>query len=145
MFRGRSDHALDAKGRIAIPSRFRQVLENRGGDTLVITNHGDCLWAFLQEDWSVLEEKASHLPLFRPEVLTYMRYFISGAVECQVKQGRITVPPDLRKVAELDTEVTLVGGLKRFEIWRKDKWEEEFLRTKDDFHSASKLLPDLVI
>lgn len=145
MFRGRSRHTLDSKGRLAIPARFREVLGQGGDDCLVITNHDSCLWAFAREDWRQIEEKAAKLPQFDHAVNTYLRYFVSGAVECPIRQGRITIPPDLREIAELQKEVVLVGELKRFEIWEKGKWEEEFQRAKESFTEVSQSLTGLGI
>jgi MraZ protein len=145
MFRGRSRHTLDAKGRLAIPARFKEILTQRDEDYLVVTNHDTCLWAFAREDWRVIEEKAVNLPQFDHAVNTYLRYFISGAVECPIKQGRITIPIDLREIAGLSKEVVLVGELKRFEIWEKTKWEEEFERAKVRFPEVSQTLSELGI
>lgn len=145
MFRGRSRHTLDAKGRVAIPSRFKEVLEQRGEDCLVVTNHDSCLWAFAKSDWGIIEANTRNLSLFDPNVNILLRYFVSGAVECSLKQGRITLPPDLREIAGLRKEVVLVGELKRFEIWDKDKWEEEFERAKKSFPEASQSLSQLRI
>ena len=145
MFRGRSRHTLDNKGRLTIPARFREVLDSRSDNCLVVTNHDTCLWAFAREDWRVIEEKASNLPQFDRAVNTYLRYFISGAVECPIKQGRISLPIDLREIAGLEKEVVLVGELKRFEIWEKEKWEEEFKRVRESFSDASQSLSGLGI
>lgn len=145
MFRGRSEHNLDEKGRLAIPARFKEVLDQRNEDVLVITNQDGCLWAFTREDWNVLEEKAASLPLFDRAAISYMRYFISGAEVCAVKNGRVTLPQHLRKTASLDKKVMLVGGLKRFEIWDHQKWEEEFQRARVDFPKVSQALADLGI
>jgi len=142
VFRGRSKHTLDAKGRLAIPTRFREVLQRRGEDTLVVTNHDSCLWVYTKKDWLIIEEKAIELPEFDQDVNTYLRYFISGAKECPLKQNRITIPPDLREIAGLDREVMLVGQLKKFEIWDKEKWEEAFRRDKERFPRASQSLRD---
>jgi MraZ protein len=145
MFRGRSRHSLDAKGRLAIPARFKEVLDQSGETCLVVTNKDSCLWVFARDDWRVIEEKAANLPLFNNAAITYLRYFISGAVECPIKQGRITIPPDLRDIAALKKEAVLVGELKRFEIWDKDKWEEEFQIAKGNFPKISESLSELGI
>ncbi|HOP47046.1 MAG TPA: division/cell wall cluster transcriptional repressor MraZ [Desulfobacteraceae bacterium] len=145
MFRGRSKHTLDSKGRLAIPARFREDLAQREDNCLVVTNHDNCLWAYSREDWKFIEDKAAALPQFDHNVNTYLRYFISGAVECPVKQGRITIPSDLKVIAGLNKEVVLVGELKRFEIWDKDKWEDEFQRSKARFSEASQSLSELGI
>lgn len=145
MFRGRSKHNLDSKGRLAIPARFREFLEEKGDDRLIVTNLDRCLWAYAWEDWRVIEEKAANLPEFNRSAFTYLRYFISGAVECKVKQGRITIPQDLKGIAGLKKEVILVGALKKFEIWDKDLWGEEFNRSMTNFPVDSQSLADLGI
>lgn len=145
MFRGRSRHTLDAKGRLAIPSRFREALGQGDDDCLMVTNHDACLWAFARSDWRVIEEKAANLPLFSNAAHVYFRYFISGAVECPLKQGRVTIPPDLKSIAGFKKEVVLVGELKRFEIWDKDRWEGEFQRVRESFPEISESLSELGI
>jgi MraZ protein len=136
MFRGRSKHTLDEKGRLAIPARFKENLTVKGSSCLVLTNHFNCLWAFAQDDWKLIEEKAANLSLLDNAVNTYRRYFISGAHECPLKQGRITIPPDLREIAGLNKEVVLVGELKLFEIWE---------RAMASFPEASQSLSELGI
>jgi MraZ protein len=145
MFRGRSRHSLDEKGRLAIPARFKEVLKEKNDQCLVLTNHDNCLWAFAKEDWRTIEEKAAELSLFDRAVSTYRRYFISGAQECPLKQGRITIPPDLREIAGLQKEVVLVGELKLFEIWDREKWEQEFDKAKESFPEISQSLSGLGI
>ena len=145
MFRGRSKHSLDEKGRLAIPARFKDVLNNKNDRCLVLTNHFNCLWAFASDDWRLIEVRAAELSLFDNAVSTYRRYFISGAQECPLKHGRITIPPDLREVAGLEKEVVLVGELKLFEIWDREKWEEEFKRAKGSFPEVSQSLSELGI
>jgi MraZ protein len=145
MFRGRSKHALDEKGRLAIPARFKDALKLKDESCIVVTNHLNCLWAFAKDDWRVIEEKAASLSLMDQSVNTYRRYFISGAQECEIKQGRITIPPDLREIAGLKKDVVLVGELKLFEIWDKDRWDEEFQRAMGGFAEASQALSELGI
>lgn len=145
MFRGRSKHILDEKGRLAIPARFKEVLNKGDDNCLVLTNHFNCLWAFASEDWHVIEQKAADLSLFDSAVSTYRRYFISGAQECTIKSGRVTIPQDLREIANLQKDVVLVGELKFFEIWDREKWEEEFERAKHSFPEASQSLSELGI
>ena len=145
MFRGRSKHTLDEKGRLAIPARFKDTLKLKEENCLVVTNHLNCLWAFAKDDWRVIEEKAANLSLMDSAVNTYRRYFISGAQECPLKQGRITIPPDLREIAGLSKDVVLVGELKLFEIWEKSSWEEEFQKARESFTDASQALSELGI
>jgi MraZ protein len=145
MFRGRSKHILDEKGRLAIPARFKEVMNSTNDQCLVLTNHFNCIWAFLSEDWKLIEKKAADLSLFDRAVNTYRRYFISGAQECPLKQGRVTIPPDLREIAGLTKEVVLVGELKLFEIWDRERWEKEFERAKATFPEVSQSLSELGI
>ena len=144
-FEGRSKHTLDEKGRLAIPARFREVLNQKGDSSIVVTNLNNCLVAFAREDWRKIKDKAVNLPLFDNAATIYLRYFISGAVECPLKQNRILIPPHLRGLAGLKKEVVLVGHLIRFEIWDRVKWEEEFERVKESFPDASQSLSDLGI
>ena len=149
MFRGRSKHNLDSKGRLAIPARFKEILEQKGEDCLVVTNHDTgqdtCLWAYQRDEWRLIEERAAKLPQFNRAANNYLRYFISGAVECPLKNGRITLPPDLREIAGLNKEVVLVGELIKFEIWEKDKWDKEFQRSSESFAEASESLSEFGI
>ena len=145
MFRGRSKHNLDEKGRLAIPARFKEVLEKKEDNCLVLTNQHNCLWAFARDEWRVIEERAADLSLFDSAISAYRRYFISGAQECPIKQGRITIPPDLREIGGLRKEVVLVGELKLFEIWDKEEWEKEFQRTMAKFPEVSQTLSELGI
>ena len=145
MFKGRSRHNLDEKGRLAVPTRFKDVLKQKGNQVLVLTNHDSCLWAFALDDWRAIEEKAANLSLFNHAANRYLRYFISGAQECPLKQGRITIPPDLREIAGLQKEVVLVGELKIFEIWDRAQWEEEFETARQSFAQDSQVLSELGI
>jgi MraZ protein len=145
MFRGRSKHTLDEKGRLAIPTRFKDTLKQKDESCLVVTNYQNCLWAFAKDDWRVIEEKAANLPLMDKASNTYRTIFISGAQECPIKQGRITIPPDLRELAGLKRDVVLVGELKFFGIWDKDRWDEEFQRASNDFPQDSQALSGMGI
>jgi len=145
MFKGRSRHNLDEKGRLAVPTRFKDVLKQKGNQVLVLTNHDSCLWAFALDDWRAIEEKAANLSLFNHAANRYLRYFISGAQECPLKQGRITIPPDLREIAGLQKEVVLVGELKIFEIWDREQWGEEFETARQSFAQDSQVLSELGI
>ena len=142
MFRGRSKHTLDSKGRLAIPTRFKEALDPEDDHCLVVTNGQDCLLAYARHTWRAIEERASRLPEFDPKANVIRRYYVSGAEECIIKQGRIIISPYLKEVAGLNKEVVLVGQLKRFEIWDKDKWDKEFERVKEEFPEASQEFRD---
>ena len=122
MFMGEFNHNIDAKGRLIIPSRFREEL----GENSVLTRGLDgCLSIYPQDAWKAFEEKLASLPLTSKEARTFTRFFVSGATPCELdRQGRILVPSTLREYAGLEKDVILAGNLDRIEIWSKSRWEK---------------------
>ncbi|BBO82962.1 division/cell wall cluster transcriptional repressor MraZ [Desulfosarcina ovata] len=126
MFRGSSFHTIDPKGRIIIPTRFRDVLKAGGDERVMITCMDDCLFAYTLDEWSKLEQKILHLPQKSESMRRFQRIFIGGAHDCKCDgQGRVLIPPFLKKYAGLEKEIVLVGVLDRFEIWSQDNWDRE--------------------
>ncbi len=121
MFMGEYNHTIDAKGRLIVPSKFRETL----GDTFVVTKGLDgCLFVYDNEEWGVFEEKLKSLPITNKEARQFVRFFLAGAAEVEVdKQGRILVPNVLREFAELNKDVVLIGVASRIEIWSKERFE----------------------
>lgn len=127
MFRGRFVHQIDSKGRLSVPSRFREVLSSQFDERVIVTNFDECLWAYPVPEWQELERKVAALPQFMDEVKALQRVFISAAAECAVdRQGRLLVPPSLRDYAGLNRDAVIVGMTKRFEIWAKERWDAAF-------------------
>lgn len=128
MFRGRFEHSFDEKGRIAIPSKFRELILDRSSEaTIVVTNFDQCLAAYSLHQWEELERKISHLPQFDPTISSFLRYFVSGATECPLdKAGRILIPAPLRSIAGIDRDCVFIGQLTKFEIWSGARWASEF-------------------
>ena len=122
MFVSEYNHSLDTKGRLIIPSKFRESL----GDTFMVTKGLDgCLSIYDMEGWKLLEEKLKVLPLTNANARKFTRFMLGGAIECEVdKQGRILLPANLREFAHLTKDVTLVGVGNRIEIWDKEAWAE---------------------
>jgi MraZ protein len=146
MFRGRSIHTLDAKGRIRIPTRFRDILKTRYEDRFIITNLDRCLVAYPLQEWEIIEEKLGSLSLVRQDVKAFQRFFISGATECSFdKQGRVLIPQTLREHASLEREVVLAGMLRSFEIWSKGYWDQEIKTAHDNFSQITTTLAELGI
>lgn len=144
MFRGRYEHTIDPKGRISIPSKFRDVLKEKYDDCLVITNFDHCLIAFPYEEWSLLEQKAGSFSLLRKETSAFFRFFYSSAIDCWIdKQGRLLIPQTLREYANLKKDVVLVGEGKWIEIFAKERWEEEARRAEESFEKIRDVLADL--
>ena len=118
MLIGEYQHNIDAKGRVAVPTKFRDDL----GMRFYITKGLDgCLFVLQQNEWKKLEEKVRQLPISKAR--TIQRFFFSGAAEVQPdKQGRILIPQPLRDHASLTKEVTFIGTSNRVEIWDSDRW-----------------------
>ena len=121
MFMGEYNHTIDTKGRLIIPSKFREAL----GDTFVVTKGLDgCLFVYDNEEWSAFEEKLKALPITNKEARQFVRFFLAGAAEVEVdKQGRILVPNILREFAQISKDVVLIGVASRIEIWSKERFD----------------------
>ncbi|QJA05766.1 division/cell wall cluster transcriptional repressor MraZ [Thermosulfurimonas marina] len=145
MFRGRFRHALDEKGRLSIPSRFREILRQRyGGAVLVVTRHPECLVAYPWEEWRKVEERLLRLPQDLPEVRLYLRYFLGSAEECALdRQGRILLPAHLREAAGLNREAEILGLLDRFEIWAPERLEARMEEAEASFDELSRKVAEL--
>ena len=121
MFMGEYNHTIDAKGRLIIPAKFREVL----GDEFVVTKGMDgCLFVFDNSEWQAFAEKLRSLPMIDKEVRQFTRFFLAGAASVEVdKQGRILLPSVLRDFAGIIKDTVLIGVGSRIEIWSKDRWE----------------------
>jgi len=122
MFMGEYNHTIDAKGRLIVPSKFRELL----GEEFILTKGLDGgLSIYPMSEWKVLEEKLRGLPFNDKNARAFVRFFVSGATQCELdKQGRILVPATLREYAHLDKDVILTGNMATIEIWSKDMWSE---------------------
>ena len=125
MFRGSFEHSVDSKGRVSVPSRFREILAERYEGKLVLTmDHDKCVMAYPLEEWERWESKIKALPQTQKGVRDYMRNIFSNAAECDLdKQGRILIPPALREGARISKAVLIVGMLDKMEIWDKAAWD----------------------
>ena len=145
-FRSRSEHTLDSKGRLNIPSRFREVLRDVYSETLIVTNWQKSLKAYPVSEWERVEEKLIHEAPGLPGFSDFVRYVISGVTECSLdKQGRILLPGSLRAEFGFGKEVVLNGMLDHFEIWDKAAWLDETRRTRDKFKDFEQGLSSLGI
>lgn len=126
MFRGRYEHNLDAKGRLALPAAFKKVLS--GVDAhLVVTTHisSPCLVAYPPQEWLAFEQRLAQLPQFEPSVMLMRRLYVGGAMDCAIdRNGRVLIPPILRTYASLGKEACWVGGMQTMEIWSASNWVE---------------------
>lgn len=121
MFMGEYQHNVDLKGRLIIPSKFREQL----GDRVVVTKGLDgCLYLYSAEAWEAFLGKFGSMNLLSPEDRKLKRYFVAGASECEFdKQGRILLPSSLRNAADIEKDVVLAGMIDYIEIWDKERWE----------------------
>lgn len=120
MFMGEYNHTIDAKGRIIVPSKFRETL----GDEFVVTGGLDgCLFVYPNDEWMEFIAQLKNLPGSK-EARQLQRYFLASAASCEVdKQGRILIPNKLRESAALEKDIVFVGVLNKIEIWSKERWE----------------------
>lgn len=121
MFMGEYNHTIDTKGRVIVPSKFRETL----GEEFVVTKGLDgCLFVYDNNEWAVFEEKLKSLPITNKDARAFVRFFLAGAASVEVdKQGRILLPGSLRDFAELKKDIVLIGVGSRIEIWSKERWE----------------------
>ena len=121
MLIGEYEHSLDAKGRLIMPAKLREDI----GEKFIVTKGLDgCLFGFSQAEWNNFQEKLKTLPLTNKNARDFVRFFLSGAIECEIdKQGRFLIASNLREYAEMEKEVAIIGVGTRIEIWDKEKWK----------------------
>lgn len=135
MLLGEFNHNIDEKGRLIIPAKLREDL----GDSFVICNGLEgCLFVYSQEEWNKFVAELESLPRMNKDARIFKRYFFGSASEGSFdKQGRVLVPPSLRKNAHLEKEVVLVGVQDRVEIWDKALWEEKNQISEEDLDAIA--------
>ena len=139
MFMGEYNHTIDEKGRLIVPTKFREQL----GEAFVITNGNDgCLNIYTEEDWETFLEKLQLLPTSNGDIRKIRRMLVSQAETVELdKQGRILVPTALRERAGLNKDVVLAGNIEKIEVWDKDRWEAEI--ESDDIDDITGRMADL--
>lgn len=135
MLLGEFNHSIDEKGRLIIPAKLRDDL----GENFVICNGLEgCLFVYSQEEWNKFVTELEALPRMSKDARIYKRYFFGSASEGTFdKQGRVVVPPPLRKTANLEKDVVLVGVQDHVEIWDKARWEEQSIVSEDDLDAIA--------
>ena len=141
MFMGEYNHTIDAKGRLIVPAKFREIL----GDNFIVTKGLDgCLFVYPNDEWTRFEEKLKSLPLTNKNARQFTRFFLAGAAACEVdKQGRILLPQDLREFASLEKDVVLVGVASRIEIWSRERWDESMNTYDGDMDEVAENMESL--
>ncbi len=143
MFIGEYKHTLDSKGRIAIPSKFRKKLLKGAVVTRGLDN---CLFLYPMDEWKVLAEKLSSLPISQAKSRAFSRLMLAGAMDVSLdKQGRIILPEYLRNFARLSKKVVITGLYNRLEIWDEKLWNKYKKETEKDSIKIAETLDDLGI
>ena len=128
MFRGVQHINLDAKGRMAVPSRQRELLSvlSEGHIVLTVDTQTPCLALYPLPEWERIESDVQALPALNPAVKRFQRLVLGYASDLQLDgNGRVLVPPALREYAQLDRRAVLVGQGNKLEIWSEDLWQQE--------------------
>ncbi len=135
MLLGEFNHSIDEKGRLIIPAKLRDDL----GENFVICNGLEgCLFVYSQEEWSKFVTELEALPRMSKDARIYKRYFFGSASEGTFdKQGRVVIPPPLRKTANLEKDVVLVGVQDHVEIWDKARWDEQSIVSEEDLDAIA--------
>ena len=135
MFLGQYEHAIDEKGRLIIPAKYRESL----GDNFIITYGLDvCLFVYPMEEWEVLAEKLKLLPLGQRDARAFKRILFSRATRCTLdNQGRVIIMKYLRDYARIKREVMVSGVLDRLEIWSKDIWQGYLKEIEDSYEDIA--------
>ena len=122
MFIGEYQHAIDGKGRMAAPAKFRSALRK---GAIVTRGLHNCLFLYTKSEWQKLVGKLSGLPLSQQKSRAFARLMLAGAMDVALDgQGRILIPDYLRQFAGLQKEIVVAGLYSRLEIWDKDEWEK---------------------
>ncbi|RME46810.1 MAG: division/cell wall cluster transcriptional repressor MraZ [Deltaproteobacteria bacterium] len=144
-FRGSFEHTIDEKGRASLPARFRETIFNQGDRMLVLTYGGDHLDAYSSQKWQKLEDEYLKLPKHNARVNRYLRTLMAHVYDCDIdKQGRVLIPPQLRRLVNLNREIVIVGIFDKIEIWDKQVFEmaqtKGFENFEDDLAEINRLL-----
>ena len=122
MLIGEYEHSLDAKGRLIMPAKLR---DDMGEKFILTTGLDGCLFGFSMSEWEKFEDKLKALPITNKNARNFVRFFLSGATECELdKQGRFLIPANLRISAKLEKDAMIIGVGTRLEIWDKATWQK---------------------
>ena len=146
MFYGEYEHSIDRKGRLIIPSKFREVFKENYVERFFVTRGLDtCLFVFTEDEWKKQESRFRSLSFTSREAREFNRLYFSGACEVTCdKQGRILVPQYLKDFAKIKSDVLIVGVSNRIEIWSRELWSEFYGASKDSFEELAEKILDEV-
>ena len=138
MFVGKYNNSIDSKSRVIVPAKFRDELEGR---CIIAKSLDRCLTIYPLAQWEkFVEEKLEILPAGNPQARKLKRHFYSSAAECDVdKQGRLTIPQELKEYAGIEKELITVGSDKTIEVWSREHWEDELDPDTGELMNASEV------
>lgn len=138
MLMGEFHHNIDEKNRLVIPSKFRSEL----GDSFIVTRGLDkCLFVYSIEEWNKNIDKLKTLPFTQKDARYFTRFFLSGAIECELdKSGRVSITSPLIEYADITKECVIIGANDRIEIWSKESWDNFLSTNEDDFENIAENL-----
>jgi MraZ protein len=148
MFRGQFTHTVDAKGRVSLPARFRDVLLAEGDARFVLTPavFDPCLHLFPMKAWEEYERKISALPSMDATAIRFRRMYVSAAVECELDgSGRVLIPPHLRERIRLEKDALWAGMGEKLELWPKSAFDDALTMTPEEAESFRAALEQLKI
>ena len=138
MFIGEYHHSIDDKGRLIIPSKFREEL---GNNFIITRGIENCLFVYSLDSWNEIVRKIESLPFTKKDARTFARFFLSGASEAEFdKQGRINITSPLISYAKITKECIVIGTGDRLEIWSEELWNEFFASAKDSMSDIAENL-----
>ena len=138
MFIGEYHHTIDEKGRIIIPSKFRESL---GKEFIITRGIENCLFIYSLQNWAEITNKLSSLPFTKKDARTFNRFFMSGATNVELdKQGRVNISKPLIDYANLIKDCVVIGTGDRLEVWSEESWNSFFDSTKDSMSDIAENL-----
>jgi MraZ protein len=139
MFYGEYEHSIDRKGRLIIPAKFRDALQEHAVTALFLTRGLDgCLFLFPESEWRVAESRFKQIPFTKGEGRKFNRLFFSGAAEVTVDRlGRLLVPKALKEFAQIKQACMVVGVSNRMEVWAKERWEAFYQNSQQSFEEVA--------
>ena len=138
MFMGEYHHSIDEKGRLIVPSKFREEL----GEKFIITRGIEsCLFVYPMDNWIKITQKLESLPFTKKDARQFVRFFLSGATTAEFdKQGRVNITTPLISYAKLQKECVIIGTGDRLEIWSSENWDDFFNSAQDNMSDIAENL-----
>lgn len=139
MFYGEYKHSIDNKGRLILPSKFREISNDHGYERFFVTRGLDkCIFMFTEEEWRVQEQKFKNMPFTTKQARQFNRLFFSGAMMVKPdKQGRFVVPDYLKEYATIEKDTILIGVSNRIEIWDQKSWSQFYDNSQESFEKIA--------